>query len=704
MSFNFKIFKAKAIKKYNEKLSDEEIEKQLNVEDGYDKDNPISTGKRLFLSKIHFSGTKKHTGESFEYEKQFYPGVNLWVADNLKGKSTLFKVIKFALTGNSESFNKPQVKAWFELICLEFKIGENIFTTVLKLNDGALKKAQVFSTGLDQALSNEVGESHLLFESSTFIAYEDFIQTFFFGQFTYYSLKWTQKDSGKNKDALNIAGASWKTYYKTIYLESADSNTLAMAGQNELVFQMLLGLELTSPINKLKVKKDLLEFETAKLGGANSTQIRANVETTEQLNKELEQVNKQIHEIQSTKIDNQLEILLKAYADASEQALEKQKSINGYQRLVGQLTEDANSLRDKENSLQRDVKKYINEVNALSRKIIDLKEYIDLGVFFTNLDITSCPHCDHSITKERKVKEKETQACMLCNEPVHKHHVDTVVYEEKIKTMEADTDKFLNLINMVNSGIEQVRKEQTAKFNEIHRVDKEIEALKASNVLDERRKELEIQINSIRNGVSVNSKAYEDLIEKKGELLYRIKSLSNPSNNFDNTVALNKSRIELLNWAINELKEERRNRSKKITDRLVAIMLDELHAFGLKTFTNIEIDESFRLIYTQYGDAIQFKDIVEGEKLRVKLAFYLSLIQLDVEYNFGRHPRFLVIDSPAKEEGDKGYLEGLKEVLLHIEHKHSEHLQIFVGTAVRELKNATAKEKLVYLEPDTFLF
>ncbi|WP_192822102.1 hypothetical protein [Rufibacter sp. LB8] len=703
MSFNFKQFRTKALKEFSDNLSEQEIDSLLTIEGGYEKDSPISTGKRLQLTKILFSGVKKHAGERFRYEKELFSGVNLWIADNLKGKSTLFKVIKFALTGSSESL-KPQVKAWFETIQLEFKVGENTFSTSLNMGDGRLNRAQVFSTTINAIEKGVEADHHLLYEGNSFTSYEEYMQKFFFGQFSFYSLKWTQKDSRKEINELHEAGASWKTYYKTIYLESADSNTLAMASQNELVFQMLLGLELTSPINKLKVKRDLLLFKSAKLGDVTTAQDTLNNDSVEKLTKELAEVNVQIQNLQNEKITSKLEALLKAYSATSEQALGEQQKVNAYQREIAKLSEEANFLVEKENSLNRDVKKYTNEVFGLRRKITDIKEYLDLGIFFTNLDITSCPHCDHSITKEKKAQEKETHACMLCSEPVHKHDIDTVAYDEKVRSMQEEAEKLSKLIESIEGGITTVKAESVQIRNKIDRYSKEATILKNDTVVKSTMSELESQIDNLRNSMSTSNNQYEKLVEKKGELQYRLKNLDIKTTSNKDEAQNNASRIKLLDWALGELTVERRKRSLNILDRLKSLMLNELHSLGLLNFTDIEIDDAFRLVYTQHGAAVQFKDIVEGEKLRVKMAFYLSLIQLDVEFNFGRHPRFLVIDSPAKEEGDKKYLEGLNEVLLHIENKFSGQLQIFVGTAVRELEFATTNKKVEIKEPERYLF
>ena len=157
----------------------------------------------------------------------------------------------------------------------------------------------------------------------------------------------------------------------------------------------------------------------------------------------------------------------------------------------------------------------------------------------------------------------------------------------------------------------------------------------------------------------------------------------------------------MLEDAIIDIDNLRFEKSTTIIEDLKKSMLKEIHDFGLTSITAINIDKSFNITYVQNNVTVKFPQIAEGEQLRVKLAFYLSLIQLDIEKNHGRHTRFLIVDSPNKEEGDTEYLNGLKDVLTQIQTKYQEQLQIIIGTATREfsgvIKNQTIYEKGEFL-------
>lgn len=130
-------------------------------------------------------------------------------------------------------------------------------------------------------------------------------------------------------------------------------------------------------------------------------------------------------------------------------------------------------------------------------------------------------------------------------------------------------------------------------------------------------------------------------------------------------------------------------------------MLSEVQSLGLR-ISEIIINDKFDIKYKQDGDYLSFSQIAEGEQLRAKLAFYLSLIQLDIIHNYGRHSRFLIIDSPGKEEGDKSYLEGLTSLIKEIEERFGDQLQILIGTAERSLENTVSHQNV--FPANTYVF
>ena len=129
-----------------------------------------------------------------------------------------------------------------------------------------------------------------------------------------------------------------------------------------------------------------------------------------------------------------------------------------------------------------------------------------------------------------------------------------------------------------------------------------------------------------------------------------------------------------------------------------------MHAFRVLSIEEVIVNESMSIYFKQHGDLTNFRDLSEGEQLKAKLSLYLSLINVGIKSRIGRHPKFMIIDTPGKEEGDEGYLKGLRESLKEINQKFENDVQIIVGTALRELSDITTPSKSVIREQNEYVF
>ncbi len=77
---------------------------------------------------------------------------------------------------------------------------------------------------------------------------------------------------------------------------------------------------------------------------------------------------------------------------------------------------------------------------------------------------------------------------------------------------------------------------------------------------------------------------------------------------------------------------------------------------------------------------------------------------MDIEHNLGRHPRFLIFDSPGSEEMIEEHLHGLSEILKNVNKRFKDSLQIFVGSALREFSQITDTEKTIIKRKEEFVF
>ncbi|MGH0588946.1 hypothetical protein ACQVQY_23200 [Bacillus mycoides] len=685
--FDYKQFSDSLYMEFKETFTLDEVDELLKDLEEHKKDTPISTGKRLTLIKIRINGQKSN-GEKIDFNLPLYNGVNILVADNFKGKSSLFKMIQLALTGNNKL--KPDIKKWINSIILAFKINDKAYTTIITFKNSRMKGA-LYSGIIDEVEDINLKKLDSIFEAVGADDYEEFIQGFFFNQFSYYSLKWTQKNSKKDKNELIEAKTSWKTYFKSIYLESKDSTSLVYGNQGKKVFQMLLGLEFTYAINQLSVKRDFLQFNIAKQDYIN--QINTNQSEKDYLKRRKSEIEEELAtlNVSVTRIGT----INKLYEEYDE----KIKEINDVNAWNIKNRTYFNEKFKEKIMIESEISSYINEMNRLrketnktDRAISDMEEYIEVGMLFSNLDIKHCPNCNHRVSKSPNYNEK---TCLLCRTSVRDSNstIDKEMYYQKLSALKVAKQKLTEEKELIQHKMNQLKENGEKVSLILTELKGKLANPKDTLNLKERILEIESSINKEKEKINPKNDKKADLISAKAIIEYRLSKLD--KNPLTDVLDKEKKKIDLLNQAIVNLNLLRYENSKKILNHLSEIMIDELHHFGLTSITKIKINKNFDIHYKQNGEYITFDGIAEGEQLRAKIALYLSIIQLDIVYNFGRHTCFLIIDSPNKEEGDSKYLNGLTEVLKDIDNRYGEKLQIIIGTAERGLEHIVKNEKVV---------
>jgi len=550
---------------------------------------------------------------------------------------------------------------------------------------GRRTKGKLYNCSFEDYLKDVDLPEQLIFEANSNIEYESQIQEFFFNQFSYFSMKWTQKTPLKDSNELIESGSSWKTYFKSIYLESRDSTSF-YGGQDQKTFQMLLALEHTQLINKLTVKKELKQSSLSKqLDVINS--INDDTEVSN-LQADLNKTEKKLNDIRNSR--NSVDLVnLKNQRKALKLEIGKlnDKLSTLYKQRKVFITDK--ELKKKElDGYGFEYSRISNEIYKTQRFINDINEYLEVGQFFSALEIKCCPSCNHQVIHSNT---ETGNICPLCHEIAVNDDVEQKHnYSEKADELEKTLKQMLREKEL----LEEKKKELN---EEVNRIEGFIESIqKDISRLEENDKEDKLDV--INRTIEQIQNEYDDsqekeLIAQQAVLMFRLTEKGKGNSKLSAVEKL-KAIIEMLDDAIIDIDNLRFEKSKKIIEDLKKSMLNEIHNFGLTSITDIIIDKKFNITYVQNNVMVKFSEIAEGEQLRVKLAFYLSLIQLDIEKNHGRHTRFLIVDSPNKEEGDTSYLEGLKEVLNQIQSKYHDQLQIIIGTATREFAGVVKNEKI----------
>lgn len=676
---------------YKDLFEKDEIE--LIVDGELKEDITMPSGAHLELSKLRLLGNKtKNTEGKFKYERNFYPGINTLISDNLKGKSSILKCVKFALTGKDSL--KKDVSNWIEHILLEFKVGEVTYTSYID-NSGNRARAKLYRANIAQYDAGEIHDIDCVFDA---LSKEDLAckcEDFFYKQLGVTSLKWTQKDSRKDVNKLHEAGTSWHTFFKTIYLESKDSGTLFYGSQGELLFQILLGLGFTSSMNRLKIRKEKLQFELSKNGDTDEI-VNANSEKLiSKLEEEIDIAKKEVNANKGFFGNMNIRGMVEEKSSLIQkiQGIEKNRllCIKQHSESEKKITK----LATKKRQIDEDKYKIKKQNEKIKKDILRIEEHIDIGSFFSNLEIKSCPSCNNHL-EFVKPSVKDSHSCGLCHHEVadtdrqedvsrlearkYSLEQEALKIDEQLKVLDSTDIKISNDLEKARGGIQSV--DSTGFDDEVSNL------ISLVNVLDE-------NIEKERVTMDGSIKSFRKAEDNLAILNYRLSEAKDSvvDSSENQKLSNQKHTISLLNSAIMYLEEYREIANTSIIEEFKKIILTVLNSLGLESFTDIEIDSKLRIKYLQGGEKLSYSDITEGEQLRVKVALYLALVKLNSEHGVGNHPRFLIIDSPGKEEADDKYFDGLIEALNTVEKEFSDKIQILVGSADRRLSNIVSAKK-----------
>jgi hypothetical protein len=700
---------------FQSEISYDEVENILFLDEDYNKDSPVSLGKSLLLNRLMFSGTKV-SGEPIIFDQLLNSGINVWIADNLKGKSTVFKVIKYALTGTDSI--KPDIKKWISEIILEFTIGSVVYT--IYIDKTGRDKGALYAFNIQRFLdlkSNQkldTIEKEKEFEFKSRNQLEEKLQEFFFDHFSFYTLKYTSKSPGKDQFGLSTGNLSWSTYFKSIYLESKDYDFLffdseRIGAQGRKIFEMILGLRLTYPINMLSLQRDRVLEETGKLKLVDRTSNESRSAKRVTVTDRYAIVQKQLLDLKDlTAPQFDEKSLIDEYSAIQDRLNERRKTLRTSSDQLQDRQTELRNLNEELRNLEGDKTKIKQELIQLDKKELNIKIYKDGNSFFSNLEIKVCPHCDTEISENRKAIEQQNHTCSLCGETSvdernNNEELEASIanigeerkgHNTKLKAIEKNIDDLNDSMSLTNSIIDELHKNLGSSNNF------ETDTLRLAEI--EKRIEA---INRQRRAQQELFAKHEDLIKEEAILNFQINAMESDAAS-DNNAAIDSGelKVRILDYALQALERKRGQVNKDLINKLEQLILSEVHAFGLSSIDKIQINEKYDLIFTQNQVQESFNDLNEGEKLRVKLAFYLSLIQLDIEHKLGRHPRFLIFDSPGSEEMIPQHLLGLADVFKGINNRLKDKLQIFIGTALREFSEISDAERTVIKEKNEFIF
>lgn len=631
------------------------------------------TAVRLKIHRLKFSGEKHLVPdgppEPFVYDQAFSEGVNvLLIRDNSVGKSSVMKTIKYALTGDDSDYD-ANVRSWIQRVWLHFSLDAAYFTIHITRRHGADQGYVAFGSEERNAEDAEL-LPNAVYRMSGSQDISDKLQKFFMERLGIAPLYWTQATAA----GAEARGTTWRTYFQALVVpDSSDRYLLiepehAIGNQEGLILQTFLGLRLIGQINQLLVDKGKIRKENTV---TDAERAKAHAEA-EELRREVAAVELRVA---------QLDAVLQGRAIAF-QAAEPTVRLSQI-RFLGAEKDEAH-------------KYLLAERDALTEKIYrarasarHISEYIALHLHFTGLDVALCPNCDAHVDAEAVERERAEHHCRLCGKAAH------AASPEEVEALEAQATALVE-------QAEADRRLRDKLSYDIGRLQRETEELEREAAA---LRDVAIQGASVLLPTEHEKEERSRSERRAGELIGRIAILEQKASEFQAAGDEAALRADIQDRIRKILVEDAEFLNESTLSRLGALTAETVHLIGADNISQVTCSALGRLTLWKNDTKVAFGGIRNpGERLRVKLAFFIALMRLGGENAGSRHPGFLLIDQPGSAEMVDDDFAALAAVLREVETHYANKLQIICFTARSQFEGATSGSKVYGAQGGRFAF
>jgi hypothetical protein len=631
---------------------------------------------RLWITHLRFIGQKRLRNIAapvpINYDQTFQPGVNvIFIPDNDVGKSSILKTIKFALTGDDGDYD-TDVRSWISDIWLEFSMNETSHTIVLARRNDGLRAVLVVgqeTRPYEQAIDN----SSRVFAASHAAEVKESLQRFFFDRLGLRRLTWAMPGKADGEDVTE-AGTSWLTYFQALVIPDGGDRYLlcdrehAMGNQEGLIFSAFLGLRLAEQLNRLGT-------ESAKIKKQDKQVIVDRValqKHIDALDAQLTEVRKQIGKI-----------------DAAQQKRRERWDGVDYQTRIDVCQDRIRGCLAEEQLLEKERADLNDQITFARARETQLRELIALKLHFTGLDVRLCPNCDAEIGDDAIANERESHQCRLCNRPAHD------APEEEIAGRKAEAeDLSLQIVGYesrrrkVQSRLAAIRSQIAKRRDEVQDV-VEVSKTTLSEVLPTQDEQSE----------------RDRLVQESGGLLGKLSAAKAKMDSYDYDEENGDKRLRIVNKARDVLRQEAENRNAAVLTKLNDLTQQITELIGAESISDVTCSALGQVKLQKHGNAVRFTGIQnQGERMRVKLAFFLAMMQLGREPCLGRHPGLLLIDQPGAAEMVSDDFRALAHFLYQLDQKLANSIQIICFTARSEFSEASQPEKVYGAQASPYAF
>lgn len=656
---------------------------------------PVPSRQRLHIDALHFAGVKNLLIDGsedrrwlpFSFTRAFTTAVTAIVSDgkNAAGKSSTLEILTWALRGRS---NVPSdVSRWLREVMLRLSIGDERLLIAFRVSDGEAQGSvlslparaeDVDLDALDAAAVDAMGvhadhaadENEAVYDLPAPI--DDVLDrarrsgAYMLGTFQDNDemdrviggimlnrlgleplTQWRRNSGATDGDDGGAVGHGWPLWSQALII-SKPSHPAPIGetpSQAVAVLNTFLATEWSATRNLAVAHRKSIDADLAGMRRRSARDAKAREDSVATLQQE------------KLGLEQQLEALPPARVSVQDAA-----------RLAQAVSEASSAVASAERDLADAAVVWGSAERALEAAEHDLAALREAAVtrrFWHSLKPSCCPRCDAEVEQAQWEREKEG-SCSLCNHPIGDADTsDSPVSED---AGEEDVDPVALAAQLVATSTAE-RNKTSAVHDAAHRAARDAHAVfaAATAALEDAhddpgaREALERQILVLETRMQERMSGFVD----DGN----VEELTQES------VILSAAEAVARDEAKHDFDAALVSVSKQIT-----VLGREL---GITNLEKATLKGNAHLPVVRGGDTTNFGKLTDGEKLRLKIAVVVALLDVGAESGLGRHPGLLIVDSLLREELNENDGRHLLEELDRVAAAHD--LQVITGTAHSEL-------------------
>jgi hypothetical protein len=583
----------------------------------------------------------------FTFDWQPQEGVNgLGSERNLRGKSTIVNVLLWSLSGRCSEFS-PDVLRWIERVEVDWLVGQETLRVAFDADNGDVENGTVTLLGDHEAAENVVAT----FDRDSF---EDALNSVMLNRLRLEAF--TVSQAGK------AVSHQWPAYVNALWVRPKYLNSII--GKEPLLgvrlMQMFIGTDWVPVLAAASTIAGTLAAEQKAAEQRTKTTTDA---------------------VEASRVEAQKKVdALRSQIDALAPGTPDLAKITAASVRAGDMAREIHALETQllNQSVAWDTIQ--QQLRATKARRHTEYEHALLTKFFHQMEPTVCPRCTATVTEERRAAEPDEHKCSVCTSDLNLEALDANV----VVASSVDPHVTTSLVAAADASTTEVGEGEPEPRSDIDALEEALQtADSALAALRDRLDELVAARDAASNEAALDTALLAAAQERQrleielaraegavGALAQPVApTVGAPADPIQLAVAATAESV-LSGWV------------KDSQDPLLAEISADIErltvSFGGDSLSDVKLDGAANMKLRKGGDPATYGRLTPGEQLRIKIATVIALIRHGYVGGLGRHPGFLLLDSPAAEEIPDGDLATMVAALIEV--TNDAPMQIIVAT------------------------